>query len=229
MGSAASAVSSGLQLGGGIYNIIEGGKQKRAAAGALGAYDRQDLTNIANGLTVSRLGADLQREDQSRLAASQVDALRGAGTRGLIGGLGRVETGNQLVGQRIAADLDQQQKNIDMTRAEDQARIRSMQEARENADIAALSSQYQAGRQQMMQGIGNVIQAGGSAANAFGGGTGAASMAARPDLSQSATNASSLMMPAQNTRIDAPYASYGNQGMMFAPSGYPQSNYYPIQ
>ena len=106
------------------------------------------------------MGADLQREEQARLAATQTEALQGAGVRGLVGGLGRVEAGSQMMNAQIGADLDQQQRQIDMALAQDRAAIRGMQEQREYQDIAALSSQFNAGNQQFMAGLGGIAQSG---------------------------------------------------------------------
>jgi hypothetical protein len=151
--AATGALASGIQA-------ISGAKQKRDAQKALENYQRQELQNVAEGLQVSTLGADLQREEQARLAATQVGALQGAGVRGLIGGLGRVEAGNQMVNRQIGADLDMQQKQIDQMYAQDQANIRGMQEQRETSDIAGLSSQYNAGNAMLWQGIGGIAQSG---------------------------------------------------------------------
>lgn len=165
--AATGALASGIQA-------ISGAKQRRDAKNALENYQRQELNNVAEGLQVSTLGSDLQREEQARMAASQVGALQGAGVRGVIGGLGRVEAGNQMVNREIAANLDAQQKQIDQMYAQDQANIRGMQEQREVGDISALSSQYNAGNQMMWQGIGGIAQSGMSAirGGAFGKGTG---------------------------------------------------------
>lgn len=158
MAAATSIAMAGVGLLGSGYQAIKGAKDARDAKNALDNYKRQEFNNIAEGLQVSTLGADLQREEQARLASSQVDALQGMGARGVIGGLGRVEAGNQMVNRQIAADLDAQQKQIDQIRAQDEANIRSMQEQREIQDIAGLSSQYNAGNQMMWQGIGGVAQ-----------------------------------------------------------------------
>lgn len=158
-------ISSGIQA-------ISGAKQRRDAKNALEAIQRQELNNVAEGLTVSTLGSDLQREESARLASSQQSALQGAGVRGLIGGLGRVEAGNQQINRQTAADLDMQQKQIDQIRAQDEANIRSMQEQREVADISALSSQYNAGNAMLWQGIGGMAQSGMSAFGAMNKGIG---------------------------------------------------------
>ena len=167
---AASAITGGLSVGMGIYQTIQGAKQKRDAQKALENYQRQNLqdSNVAKDLQVSTLGADRQLAEQARLASTQIGALQGGGTRALLGGLGRVEAGNQEVNNQITADLDQQQKQIDQMVAQDNANIRNMQENRENADISALSSQYQAGKQDMNMGLGNIVQGVGSVANQFG-------------------------------------------------------------
>jgi hypothetical protein len=165
----AAAITGGLSAGVGLFNTISGAKEKRNAQKALEAYQRQQLQNEAENLRVSTLGADLQREEQAKLAATQVDALQGGGSRALIGGLGRIEAGNQNLNQQIAAGLDEQQVAIDREKMNEEIRLRGMQENRENADIEALSSQYQAGKQDMNMGIGNMIQGVGSVANQFGG------------------------------------------------------------
>jgi hypothetical protein len=151
----------------GLYQTIKGSKEKRDAEKALEAYQRQQLQNQAENLRVSTLGADLQREEASRLASTQVDALQGGGSRALIGGLGKVEVGNQAINQQIGADLDQQQIANEREMMNEEIRIRGMQEARENADIEALSSQFQAGKQDMNMGLGNMVQGVGSAVNQF--------------------------------------------------------------
>ena len=158
-----SAVAGGLGAGVGLFQTIKGAKQSRDAQNALENYQRQQLENVAEGLQVSTLGADLQREEQARLAATQVDALKGGGSRAIIGGLGRVEAGNQAVNRQIGADLDMQQKQIDQMRAEDERRIQGMIEQRQNQDISALSSQYNTGQQNMMSGFGNIIAGTGQA------------------------------------------------------------------
>ena len=163
-----AGIAGGMSVVGGAYNMIQGAKQRSDAAKALDKYQRQELKNVAENLQVSTLGADRQREEQARLAATQIDALQGAGTRGIIGGMGRVEAGNQAVNADIAANLDEQQKQIDAMKAEDDARIRNMQENREMGDISALSSQYNAGNEAMQMGIGQAIGGVGAAFNQLG-------------------------------------------------------------
>ena len=158
MAAATSIAMAGVGVLGSGYQMIKGAKDARDAKNALDNYQRQELRNVAQDLQVSTLGSDLQREEQARLAASQVGALQGSGVRGVIGGLGRVEAGNQMTTRQTAAELDAQQKQIDQMYAQDQSNIRNMQESRENQDIAGLSSQYNAGQQTFNQGLSGMAQ-----------------------------------------------------------------------
>lgn len=168
MAAATSIAMAGVGLLGSGYQAIKGAKDARDAKNALDNYQRQEFNNVAEGMQVSTLGADLQREEQARLASTQVGALQGAGVRGVLGGLGRVEAGNQMLNRQIGAELDAQQKQIDQMYAQDEANIRNMQEQREMQDISGLSSQYNAGNQQMMQGIGGMAQTGIAGLGALG-------------------------------------------------------------
>ena len=161
----ATAVIGGVSAAASAAQAIKEAKDKKAAAAALANLQAPPLNNVADKLQVSTLGSDLQKEEQARLAATQVEALRGGGTRALIGGLGRVEAGSQQVNQQVGATLDQYQKQIDQQKAEDDARIRSMNEQRYNQDAQALSSQYNAANQNMNQAIGNVFQGAGTTMN----------------------------------------------------------------
>lgn len=154
MGIATGVVMAGL----GVYGAIQESKEKRDAARELENLKRQEFENVAEGMQVSTLGADLLKEEQAKVAASQLESLQGAGGRGIIGGYGRVEAGSQLANRQIASDLDLQQKEIDKLKAEDAIRIRNLKEERERADVAALSSQYNAAKQGVNMGAGQFIQ-----------------------------------------------------------------------
>ena len=221
MGAATAVIGTGV----GLYQTIQGAKEKRDAQRALDSYQRQEPENVQEGRTVSTSGSDLQREEQARLASSQVDALRGGGTRALVGGLGRVESGNQRVNQQIGADLDMQQKEIDAAIAQDQANIRAMQENRENADIAALSSQYQSGKQDQNTGFGNTLTGMGMLGNKYAewrkdkalGTSGEGGIS----VSGSAMNPNTSMMP--SSMRYAPESGYANQPILSNQSYNPQN------
>lgn len=158
----ASAIMGGIQS-------LGAAKQKKKIAKEIANQKEVKLTNIADGLQVSTLGSDLQKQEQGRLAATQTNALAEGGSRALIGGIGQVAAGSQNVNANIAADLDAQQKNIDMMKAQDEGRIQMTKEQRQQAKLAALSGQYAASADAQAQGMGNMIQGVGMAGGALAG------------------------------------------------------------
>lgn len=158
MAAVTGAVIGGLSAAGGIYQAIEGAQQARDAKNALNDLPIPNLENSYDDLKVSQLGANLQREEGARQFATSVDALRSGGIRGIVGGLGQVNAQQNLINRQIAANLDEQQKNIDFARAQDKSVIRAMKEQRYQSDVAALSSQITAGDQMKMQGIKGAMQ-----------------------------------------------------------------------
>ena len=143
---AASGIASLAQT---IFGISRKSKAKRA----LENYQRQTLKNVTDGLRVSTLGAELQTQELQRRVATSIDALRSGGTRAVVGGLPVVESQQQRAQQQVAADLDRQQQRIDMMRAQDEARIRQIQEQRESMEIAGLGSEMAMGSQMTQAGL----------------------------------------------------------------------------
>jgi hypothetical protein len=166
-------VATSMAIIGGVASAaqaIKGAQQAKEAEEALNNLPIPELVNPYENLSVSRLGADLQTQEAQRTAASNIEALQGAGVRGLVGGVGRVQSLEQQQMQQVAADLDAQQKQIDMAKAQGASQIQGMEEQRFKENRAALSSQYSQGNQQMWTGIGGVAQSAmaGLSANAPG-------------------------------------------------------------
>jgi|11_taG_2_1085331.scaffolds.fasta_scaffold03140_3 hypothetical protein len=147
-----AAIAGGAALAKGISGAVQASKARKA----LENFQRQELKNITEGMRVSTLGAELQTQEAQRRFATSVDALRSGGVRGVVGGLGQQEQLQQSQQQQIAASLDEQQRQIEMMRAQDEARIRGMQEERETFDIGRLAGQQAAGRAQMSSAIGDI-------------------------------------------------------------------------
>lgn len=164
--AAATAMAIGSAVYSG-YQAIDAADKKASAQRALDGLAKPVNVNVADGLQVSTLGANMRREEQGRVSASEIDALRGSGTRGIIGGIGAVDAQNKATEQSIAANLDEQQKNIDVMKANDNIRLQGIEEDRYRRDVAGLSSQINASNAEMNQGIANTINAGISAAGSL--------------------------------------------------------------
>lgn len=164
MTGTAIAIAAGAAAAAGVAKGVIGASRAAKASRAMDSFRRQKLENVASGLRVSTLGAQLQTEEAQRRFATSVDALRSGGVRGLVGGLGQVDQQQAQIQSQIAAGLDQQQMGIEQLRAQDQAAIRSMQEQRESFDFNMLAGQRAAGQQALYSGIGDVAGAIGFAA-----------------------------------------------------------------
>ena len=163
----AAITSAAIAVAGGAYQAISSAKQAKAAKDALNNMKIPEPKNIAEGLQVRTLGADLKKEQGAKRFNTEVDALRSGGIRGVIGGLSGANERQKAIDQEIAADLDISQERIDQIRAQDEARIQGVYENRYQNDVAALSSQYNAGQQGMMQGISGAAQGLASGAQMF--------------------------------------------------------------
>lgn len=155
-----AGAGTALGIGGSIGKAIGGAKQKRAARRAARNFKRQELRNVNRGRRISTRGAEIQKEMAAQRTATSVEALRSGGVRGVVGGLGQVNNANIRQSQAIGANLDQQQVQLDREIAADEARIRAMQENRDNMELNAIQQQMNAGNQQMYSGIGDAAQIG---------------------------------------------------------------------
>lgn len=154
----AAITSAAVAVAGGAYQAISSAKQAREAKNALQDLKIPELKNVAEGLQVSTLGADLKKEQGAKRFNSEVDALRSGGIRGVIGGLSGANDRQKAIDEEIAADLDIRQERIDQIRAQDEQRIQGANEQRYQNDVSALSSQYNAGQQGLIQGISGMAQ-----------------------------------------------------------------------
>lgn len=173
-GAGAALGGAGLAIGaiGSIGQMISGASRANKARKALENYQRQELKNVTEGMRVSTLAAEMQTEEAQRRFATTVGALQSGGVRGLVGGLQTAEQAQQRQQQQIAADLDRQQVQIEQMRAQDEARIRGMQEAREAQEIQGMGAELAAGRQLVnagITGLAGTAMAGYKMANPMGG------------------------------------------------------------
>lgn len=145
-----AAVGAGLAA----YQTYEGAESKRKGQKALQDYNRQDLadSNVYEAIPISTVGSDIMREESQRTSANAVDALRNMGTRGAAYIPGIVAANNNA-NRESRSYLDDQVNRRNYAIAGDKSNIRSMQEERENADLAGIGQQIQTGRQDMWSGL----------------------------------------------------------------------------
>ena len=165
--SLASPITAGLGAVTSVVGSVMDYKKKKKAENALNNLQTPELVNAFKDQQASTLGSDLQKQESGRNSSTAINALRGGGTRAIIGGIGAVEDNTNKVNAEIGANLDSQQKDINMNIANDNVNIRNMKESRYKDDVAGLSSQINAADDGMKQGIGNAINMATTAASAY--------------------------------------------------------------
>lgn len=158
MAAVTSVAIGAVTAGAGIYQSIKGAEEREAAKTALENYKVPELINYAQGLQVATKGAELQREMLSSSINTAMETLQSSGIRGAIGGTQQLIEQQKLQSAQIAAGIDQQLAQRNQMIAQEEANLRGMREQRYQQDIAALSSQYNAGNQMFYSGLQSGIQ-----------------------------------------------------------------------
>jgi hypothetical protein len=175
----ALAIAGTVAAGAGVATSAAQAKRGKKMAGeaqqALDEYQRQDLRNVYAGLELPMEGIRLQEEQIQQAVGTQVGQLSRAGARGLVGGLPQVQDWQAQQVAQLGAQLEESKFKIEQMIAQDEARIQQMEEQRERADIAGLGQQLQVGREMraagqasMIQGIGQTLTSGITAAGELG-------------------------------------------------------------
>lgn len=155
-----TGITAAAAIAGSAIQAANARKQMKRAEGQIESYDRQELDNKFENMPISTVGSDLMREETSRNVATSVNALKEGGTRTLLGGIDKVNAQGVAANRAIMYDLDKQVRDRNYAIAEDNARIRGMQEHRENQDLQGLGTMYEANRQTMWNGFGGMLNAG---------------------------------------------------------------------
>ena len=144
--AAATAIALGsaiLGTGMNVAGAISQGKQAKNYAKQIQNYPRQPLVNPYNNLQVSTLGADRQQEDLARAMTTYGNLAALSGTRGIASLLPSLTQSQNDQSAKIAANLDEQQKQIDQLKAQGDMQVQGMMEQRQNNDLLGLGQAYQ--------------------------------------------------------------------------------------
>ena len=144
--AAATAIALGsaiLGTGMNVAGAISQGKQAKNYAKQIQNYQRQKLVNPYNNLQVSTLGADRQQEDLARTMTTYGNLAALSGTRGIASLLPNLTQSQNDQSAKIAANLDEQQKQIDQLKAQGDMQVQGMMEQRQNNDLLGLGQAYQ--------------------------------------------------------------------------------------
>lgn len=167
MAAVTSAVLGAAGLVMGDVKAYDGSKRASNAKNELNSYERESLDNAFKEIKISTLGADLLREENAKTSAGLTYASQLSGARGIMTNIPKIISGTHQINQEAAKLLDDQQMRREYAIAGDNARIEGMLENRDIANIGALSSQIDAGNQDMYEGIMGGLSAGAWGAKSY--------------------------------------------------------------
>lgn len=140
-------------LGLSAYQMYQGNQQSKSAQNRLDAYKRTPLTNAYQNDQISTVASDYAKERNDQMSADMVESSRNGGIRGIFGGISKVQAFNNSANQEGMQYLDGQIQNRQQNIAQDNVKIRGMQDDRDTQNIAGMSSQQQAGEQNKWKGM----------------------------------------------------------------------------
>lgn len=152
------AGSAALSAGTGLAGYLSQGKQARNYQKQIENYERQKLVNPFAGLQVSTLGADRQREDLNRTMTTYGNLASLSGTRGIASLLPNLTQTQNDQTAKIAANLDEQEKQRQQLIAQGDAQVQAMTENREQNDLLGLGNALQTARANQSQSMGMIAQ-----------------------------------------------------------------------
>ena len=164
----------------GFGQIKQGKAMEKAGQEGIDNFAWQDLTNPYKDLAPSTAGAEMRLDASARTTANSVEALRGAGARGVIGGVGKVGAQSAEVARDVAANIDADVKDLQLKGAGQDVANQATIEKRQENELAGYGNMLDVGRDLRAQGGASLVAAAGSldsiamtaATGGFGGGKG---------------------------------------------------------
>lgn len=170
MAAVSSAILGGIGLATSAIQAIDGANRAKSAQNKLNNYERQELNNAYENVQISTMGSDLLREENARTSSSLTNAAQMGGARTIIGGIPKIVSSTNSINQEAAKMIDDQVQKREYAIAQDETNIRGITEQRDIANIDALSSQVDAGRQDMWAGINSGLTSAAYMGRGFAGG-----------------------------------------------------------
>lgn len=155
--SSAIAIGAGaISAGTSIVQGISASNRARDIQKQIDNYKRQNLKNHMEGLQVSTLGADRQREDLARSVATSSNLASMGGSRAIAGTLPTLISQQAQQEAQITANLDEQEKNRQQLIAQGNMQVQQLQEDREKQDLSGLGTALNTARQEQTNAMNNL-------------------------------------------------------------------------
>jgi hypothetical protein len=112
MAAVTTAVAGGLALAGGVTSTVAGIQKTKEGKNLMqkgqNAIDSFQWQDIDGAIPIATEGTELMMEENARTAATTIDALEASGSRGVLGGAGKVQAATNDQNRQARAYLDDQ-------------------------------------------------------------------------------------------------------------------------
>ncbi len=155
--AAATAILSGAGMGLSAFQTVKGFIDKGKAQKELDNLEVPELKNAFKDIQISTIGSDLMREENARTSANMVDSVQSGGVRSVMGALPRLVGMNNDMNKEGRAYLDGQVQQRDYAIAQDETRLRQMEEQRYQGEIAGLGNAMGVANQDSWSGMRGIM------------------------------------------------------------------------
>ena len=146
--TATALVGTGLSA----FQTINSAKEKKDAEKEKNAYQVFEPTNAAENISLASGATDIMRDESARNTATMVDALRNAGPRG-IAQIPRLQANANKVNQDIGLSYLERDEKRKYAVARGEEKIMDWKVNRDNNNLSAISSQYNAANENFNKGL----------------------------------------------------------------------------
>lgn len=156
MAAATSLAIAGLGMS--AIQIGKGISDTNKAKNALDNLEVPDLDNAFEDIQISTIGSDLMREENARTSASAIDSVKSGGVRSVMGSIPQLAAFNNDANKEARAYLDKQVQDRSYAIAQDDTRIRQMEEQRYQGEVQGLGQAMNVGKQNAWNGMRGAFQ-----------------------------------------------------------------------
>jgi len=168
IGTAAAIIGGARALQSGI-GIASASKQRKRTLNDLNNLKVPSLDNAFKDIQISTLGSDLLRQEGQRTSANLIDAVRSGGVRSVMSGIPQIVDANNAINNQAALLLDNQATKRDYAIAQDNARIRNINESRYQGELQGLGNRLNVANQNIWNGLNGLFTSASALANGFTG------------------------------------------------------------
>ena len=151
MAAATALTIAGLGMS--AFQTVKGISDANKAKRDLANLETPDLNNAFENIQISTVGSDLMKEQNAMTSANMIDSARSGGVRSVMGSIPRIMGINNDQNKEARAYLDNQVQQRDYAIAEDDMRLRQMNEQRYMGDVAGLGNAIGVGQQNVFSGL----------------------------------------------------------------------------